>query len=363
MLIFAKMGSGQGTYSSADFVSVGDEVIYSQAINPELSDQYSTSGANAKWDFSNMASVDIDTITYLDPNSTGYRFYYCFTNAYIFNCQAKFDDLTNIAEVGIDSFQLGAFRAQNLTRHFKLTSEEFSETMLGITADIEGIDVPVAIDFDKKDVILHFPLTYGAIDSSESVFDLDLTSLGFQGRFKRVRKRTTKVEAYGELTTPAGTYEDVLKVKSLIYNSDTTFLDTLSLPISSIEVEYRWFAKGEKGPVLQASGLLLAGNEVISNVRYQGVAQSSSVEHGTSLSSNLSVFPNPVVNILQVEAGGEEVTRILIFDAMGKKVYEDNTSSMGKTVDMQPMPSGNYFMQVSTKSGSVNTWKITKISH
>jgi hypothetical protein len=360
LLAFTQLLNGQITYSSTDFINVGEQLVYSQAINTDLSVNYSEKGENIQWDFSKMTSLGFDTISYFDPNDSGYRFYFCLTNAYIFNCQAKFDELTNIAELGIDSFELGGFRAENVTRHFKLTEEEFSETMLGVTANLEGIDVPVAIDFEQKDVVLHFPLTYGAIDSSESVFELDLTTVGFPVGLKRLRKRITSVEGYGQLITPAETYDEVLKVKSMIYNTDTTFLDSLTLPISSVEVEYKWFAKGEKGAVLQASGLIVANNEVISNIRFKGTAQTSAIEQVAQNVGDISIYPNPFNNLLNIRSSDEDITRMLIFDALGRKVLEDHTSGVERAIDVQLLPAGNYFIQVSERNGRVHTRKINK---
>lgn len=340
---------GQFVYEADDFVEIGDELIYSTALNIDPSNDFTLSGEAVTWDFSNLTSINLDTAIYFDPNDAGYRFSYCFTNSYIFNCQSNFDELTNLAKLSVDSFAVGDFKTANITRHYHLSAEEFAETMLGVTAELQGIDVPVAIDFEERDVVLKFPLEYGNVDSSASRFVLDLTPVGYNAGFTRNRKRVNTVEGYGTLLTPAATYDEVLKVKTLIYNTDTTRLEAGSIPLTTTEIEYKWYAKGLPGHVMKASGTVILGNELITQVEFSGVEP---VVSNIDLEwSDIEVFPNPFSEILQGRSRDRVFTSYELLNQLGQRVSHDTVNARSFNISLK-LNAGTYYLILVDEEGA-----------
>ena len=82
-----------------------------------------------------------------------------------------------------------------------------------------------------------------------------------------------------------------------------------------------------------------------------------------NLNAQLSVFPNPNHGTfnLKITAGSPIAGQILIFDAIGKKLYEqpiDFTGIYTNTIDVSRFASGIYYLQVRTAHGLATT-KIT----
>jgi len=84
------------------------------------------------------------------------------------------------------------------------------------------------------------------------------------------------------------------------------------------------------------------------------------VEEGANIPQTISVFPNPVDQILQIQAT-EEVTGIRIFDAIGHLVISiENTKTSMVTVDTQSLPKGLYMVNASLTNGQTLTQKFVK---
>jgi len=84
------------------------------------------------------------------------------------------------------------------------------------------------------------------------------------------------------------------------------------------------------------------------------------VEEGANIPQTISVFPNPVDQMLQIQAT-EEVTGIRIFDAIGHMVISiENTKTSMVTVDTQSLPKGLYMVNASLTNGQTLTQKFVK---
>lgn len=75
----------------------------------------------------------------------------------------------------------------------------------------------------------------------------------------------------------------------------------------------------------------------------------------------VTVFPNPVGDNLNVEMNGASFKSIVIFNAIGQKVKVIVTENVSSTdVDVSELKSGIYFVRVSTESGESSTIKVIK---
>ena len=277
LFIFTNSLCAQFSYTSADHFEIGSEVYYQVGNLVPPNTDFSTSGGNIEWNYSDVTTMQKDTLAFFDPNESGYKTSYCFANLFLFNCDSNFDDLTNLAVLGADTLGFGDFQTENLIRHYRKTDNKYEETMFGATILAGELAVPIAFDFSEPDVVLQFPFTYESKDSSISRLDVDLALTGFDAQLSRNRKRINSVDGYGSLQTSQGFYEDVLRMKTIIYNNDTTTLDSIVIPISTVEVDYKWFSKDHEGPVMVASGFVVNENEVITEVKIRDEGQSSSI--------------------------------------------------------------------------------------
>ena len=69
---------------------------------------------------------------------------------------------------------------------------------------------------------------------------------------------------------------------------------------------------------------------------------------------DVSVFPNPVSDILNIELGDVRVSEIQIFDIIGKMVYSERANSDKISVDMSELIPTMYYVRFVMQDGQVS---------
>ena len=72
---------------------------------------------------------------------------------------------------------------------------------------------------------------------------------------------------------------------------------------------------------------------------------------------SISIYPNPVRNVVSVEAEG--IRNVRLVDMLGQTMYDSNESSDTVQIDMSGFACGVYFMEVKTVNG-IATQKVVK---
>ncbi|MEG1592455.1 MAG: T9SS type A sorting domain-containing protein, partial [Chryseobacterium sp.] len=78
----------------------------------------------------------------------------------------------------------------------------------------------------------------------------------------------------------------------------------------------------------------------------------------TKSSSDMQIYPNPVIDVLNV-SGEEKIIRLAIYSADGRKVTEKVISKNERSINVHSLVQGMYLLQVFTKDG-VKTFKFLK---
>lgn len=76
------------------------------------------------------------------------------------------------------------------------------------------------------------------------------------------------------------------------------------------------------------------------------------------LEENITIYPNPTHNILNVEA--KEKVSIQVFDALGKMILVRNNVQNTEKINLTSYPSGLYLVKVSNATGNNKSYKIIK---
>lgn len=78
---------------------------------------------------------------------------------------------------------------------------------------------------------------------------------------------------------------------------------------------------------------------------------------------SLSVFPNPVVEALNIQANVELKNAVLyLYNTNGQLVYEQVFTGYSHQINMSSLPSGNYILNMRSKENEEDnyTWQIIK---
>lgn len=187
----------------------------------------------------------------------------------------KFEFVANTASGAYFPNANMAIERQTDTMFFKSSSGAF--VLDGITGDAFGLGASLVADFDPDATQLLFPSTYLDAFTDTAVFDTTVSCAAFgQGslcdsaRLRRMVILTSVINAYGTLQTSGGTYttirqylreenHDSVAVLNVIFGNPvwSTVVDSVG-----IAHNYRWFANGEKWPVLTARADAAGGDIV-----------------------------------------------------------------------------------------------------
>ena len=85
---------------------------------------------------------------------------------------------------------------------------------------------------------------------------------------------------------------------------------------------------------------------------------SLSVGNATKPKSEMQIYPNPVMDILNI-SGEEKITKLAIYSADGRKVTEKTLSKNERSINVHSLVQGVYLIQVFTKD-DVKTFKFIK---
>lgn len=237
--------------------SINDTVRYS--ISSNFNKDYSKTGANVQWDFSDLNLVSQDVYKFQALSSTPYSL--LLLNGLPFG---------SIGYKIADSIGAGQFSIKNLYNFYEKTSTSWRAVGTGFT--LSAVPIPTGGIHKDKDEIYTFPLKFNDVDSS--TFEVS-TPLGNQflklGTFKQKGKRYNYVDGWGTITTPYGTQIQCIKIRSVIVEIDSVILTTppTNIGIPANRVEYKWLSTTDKIPVLEVTGTLVNGNFTANQVRYR----------------------------------------------------------------------------------------------
>lgn len=258
----------QTTYESSQYAGAGDAFQTSIANGPLADFTFSETGTNFTWDYVELPVNSQEIVSWVDPDDTGY-----FTNYLalcvlagnnFFECLDMWDALGEQALQGGDDFAIGGFEFSNVNTFYNKTSTILEETLLGVS--FNGIAIP--IEYSNRDTVLEFPLAYQDAFSNEAAWSFDLSDAGVDFAFSRASERSTAVDGWGTLITPYGTFDQVLRSRTEIDNSDLVAVAGNEIPIESTSFSYQWWSPDWGTPVLQVNGLIVGGLEVVSDVQY-----------------------------------------------------------------------------------------------
>lgn len=237
----------QPVITSQHMPSSGDTLRYSLAGINGVDALESSTGASQTWDFSGLTLNRQDVASYLSANKTTYAFYF-------FN------------QIGLktaDSLGAGPIMFRNIYSFYTKNSSVFKAEGLGYTYS----SIPLASNYSDEDEIYQFPLQYH--DSDVSTFKFKFTIPGNLFSLVQSGTRVNYADGYGTVITPYKTYNNVLRLKTVINETDTLISSLAKIPIPRKTISYKYLSTSEKIPVLEITGNDQSGSFIITEIRYR----------------------------------------------------------------------------------------------
>ncbi|WP_396157303.1 PKD domain-containing protein [Flavobacterium sp.] len=268
LALFSNIGFAQISYLSSDYALQNESYIVSTATAPGLTLDFVQTGTNFNWNYSTLAPATQETVTYQNPNNAGYKNIWCLFNGFIFNCNTQFNNNFNLATKLTDGLQIQGFGISNVIDHLKLSSTLLEDKMIGASITVNGTSVPFVASYQTADKLYQFPINFNDNYTNNFALSVDLTSFGVPIQYASAGQRTNLVEGWGSLTTPFGTFSNVLKMKTTVVNNITITANGTPTQNTVTTVSYKWFDKDYGIPVLQVDGNLVANQFVPNTVTY-----------------------------------------------------------------------------------------------
>lgn len=348
LMFCASCAFGQITYESSDFTDAGtnfDVVNITGMEDPG----FTQTGENFSWDFSSLASNSPENYGYIDPSDSPYKNTWCLYHFYFTNCDSMFESNFNMGLTLSGDMTIGEFVLADPYQHLFKSGSDLQMKMYGASIDLGGSTLPAILEYTDSDILMKFPIQFGDYYSDTNSIDMDFGALGVNLSVVSTGTRTNTVEGWGQLSIPNHTFENVIKVKSVL-NQDFSILyegQQSDIPVST--TTYYWFDKDYGIPVLMVNGTETDGTFLPAAVTYLYFE-----EMGTNdLNENeVSVFPNPTNGKLTIKINsGESVKKVRIYDIQGKLVAEK--------ADLSHLPNGTYMLKIETSKG-IYTRKIIR---
>ncbi|MEM9916632.1 MAG: T9SS type A sorting domain-containing protein [Bacteroidota bacterium] len=265
----------QITYTAGDYASAGERFLLSTAIVDTINPpDFSLNGADVAWDYSDLNITTQSTIEFTSAGSSGYQQGFLFTclasGNNIFFCNTQWAELVNLGIKGEVDINIPNVPISNFTRLANKSNAALANTMVGFSFEQGGFNIPLTSVYENIDTIYQFPLAYQNTFESDGRVVVGITDgpTGDIGISVNT-KRSTVVEGYGSLVTPYKAYDNTLKLKTTVQNTDTLVLDSarVAIPVNET-ITYEWFDLEYGVPVLSATARVIGGFELVTSIQF-----------------------------------------------------------------------------------------------
>lgn len=311
------------TYSG-NAPQIGDH-IYASAVPYGSSFDPGPVGGNQSWDFSDVQSIISEEEIAVDPAST--------PNA------ADFPEATIAFHDPTSSYEDYSYSQITSSAMFHLGDDQGSGNVFPYTDSRKEMQYPFSFNDTYSD-------TYSFASPSAVMLIHESGTI------------TATADAWGSVKTPAGTYNSTLRIKKeevIIDSVWNTGGDLMSVNTDSF-TSYEWYTA--------TSHYFVLGIGVDSDGA-SSIAWTSSANgiKDNPLFSQITVFPNPADNIINVKLsdGISDKMEINVVNLTGQQLIRlAETGNRQFSADCSQLPSGVYFLNIKNSSGSFVIKKFIK---
>lgn len=327
--------NAQITITMADIAGVGKEIKQAHDTLPTVNP--GPAGANVTWNFSALTTnaPGADTLIFTNPFWTPY--------------QSSFPT-SNLA------IQLG-LNGNGGTIYTNLNGGNFS--VLG--QHVEFVSTPVNIHISPPEVFIPFPSTYNTTNNGITGFDTTFYFGQFtidSVRIKDKKTKIAKVNAWGTITTPLLSNQACIRYRSWENTIDTIWTySQFQFPnwqvfqaTNDTVVHFSWWANGIGFPLVEMDSVSYA--PYVQNASWLMATPTNSVNEYNSV-MNTSVYPNPAVNVINVDVTGLNASYIHIMDISGREIEKFNVNNDIEILHVDQFAAGAYLFNVTNKTGEV----------
>jgi hypothetical protein len=329
---FSLNAKAQVTLGQADMPQVND-VLVTRGASLVSQPNLNQTGPNQTWNYGFDVLTPNDStnsVACVDVNASPITYQIFFNNPFDPQHNSDFAQ-------GISEFSAGTFTFQDVYAYFQNTSSRYAQT--GVGATING--VPIPSQGNPVDVIYHYPIQFGQIDSSHSELDFSIPTIG---GYHQSQDRHNEVLGWGTLNLYGFQFPSLLMVTTLS-GTDSIYIDALGTGTAiprPVTIQYKWLSPGIKVPVLQINTLL---GQITNVVTADVIDQVQEIN-----SSAFTIYPNPVKDVLFWNSDSEISGTYTIFNLQGQ-MLQTGAMQRAHQIGINNCPSGTYYLLIKSTKG------------
>jgi hypothetical protein len=234
--------------------------------------------------------------------------------------------------------------------------------MVGAQTTVSGS--AATVNFTPAEILIPTPYTYTSSpiqNNYTSTFTIVVSSITATVHHRA--RRTITPDAFGSLTTPAGTYANTLRVKSYEITSDSVYVfGSFNQAQYDTTTTYDWLQNSADLQLLE----IAMDKGKMKKVKYMQ-SLSTGIDTPSQLTSATTLSPNPASDVVYVQYENKSATpvKIELFDITGKYISTllqvdelEGKHVVPVNLYALPVPKGLYFIRLSHE-GTSETLKLT----
>ena len=250
----------QSVYPSTKYAKIGD-TAYLTSAQLDTSFDFIKTGAAYTWNFSKLNGTSQVALAFRDPKNVGYtatQWPYIYNTANV-NLSSADGQNTNITTVSVT----------DRNDYYLKSTGALLQKASSYNLSTGGQTINIKNTFSTVDSIYKFPLNYKDTFASKAGFT---TTIPFLYYNKETLDRTNKVDGYGTVITPYGTFPNCLRIISNVHQHDSFAVTGYTIPV--IDLTYRqikWLDTSKGYPVLTVTQLFNAGAYANQSIVYYDI--------------------------------------------------------------------------------------------
>ncbi len=224
-----------------------------------------------------------------------------------------------------------------------------------------GIFAGTNVQNAPPELVIGAPATYGSMFSAYGRWELPLNhNPGDVDTFYvRTIKKQIVADACGSITTPFGTFPNVLREHEYITEIDSVFGKISNVLVYSTEYlrdssnTYSYIANGIGYPVCIVHA---DKNNVVKDVEYYNGVYTG-LDESNAINESTMVYPNPSQGNIHIQLMDGNENQVSIYNSTGNLVWQ--STSLGKTLnlDLHHFSKGMYFLRI-VNNDNIQTHKF-----
>lgn len=326
--------------TSANFPSNNDTLRYSVA-QLTTAINYTQTGTNFNWNYSSLVPMRQAVRSYKLGLLTPYAFFFLSPSEY--------------GEKIADTLGAGPLTITNYYNFYKKQTSPINAYVVD-GAGMTFSSIPVPSYYSNKDELYVFPLSYPQYDSTTFKYSTSSSTL-IPIQYSKTGYRVTKVDGWGNITTPFGT-APCLRLVSTQYSMDSIKNTIVPIPFGfpNNQRSYQWLTTSSKIPFLEVNGNLVGSNFTVTEIRYRDIARSLASVSEFQTEAGFSIYPNPVSDKLTLNLKDPNV-KAMVYDISGKTVMTvDKLTLNGEKAELnvEKLSPGLYHLHLSGSNQQLN---------